>query len=64
MNKCLVATDQMGSVRVFVKGLLSQVCIEHLNEVYICAVSPFNRLLVTVGKEDRAIHFWEIIDRA
>lgn len=27
MNKCLVATDEMGSVRVFVKGLLSQVCI-------------------------------------
>lgn len=62
MNKCLVATDEIGSVRVFVRGVLRQICIEHLNEVYICTVSPFNRLLVTVGKQDRAMHFWEITD--
>ncbi len=62
-NKCLVATDEMGSVRVFVKGVLSQVCIEHLNEVYICVVSPYNRQLVTVSRVDRAMHFWELTEQ-
>lgn len=64
MNKCLVATDEMGRVRVYSKGVLSQVCIEHLNQVYICEVSSFNKLIVTVGKEDRAMHFWEFVDRS
>ena len=68
MNKCWVATDEIGSIRVFReplngKGIASQICIEHLNEVYICVVSPDSKLLVTVSREDRAMHFWEFIDR-
>jgi WD40 repeat protein len=67
MNKCLVATDEIGSVRVFREPFsgkgASQICIEHLNEVYICDVSPDSRLLVTVSREDRAMHFWEFVDR-
>jgi WD40 repeat protein len=62
-NKCLIATDESGSVRVFnyprtEKGTISKVYIEHLNEVFICVISKDERTMITVGREDKSIHFW------
>lgn len=68
-NQCLIATDTMGSLRLFpypleaIKDHPSRAYVEHLNEVYICVLSPDSRTLVTVGREDRAIHFWEVFHK-
>jgi len=67
MNKCVVATDEMGSLRLFPYPFIpnrSQVYVEHLNHVYLCVLSPDSRTLVTVGREDRAIHFWEVLHQS
>lgn len=66
-DKGVIATDEIGSVRVFAYPITAnkdqsyQVYIEHLNHIYICVLSPDNRMLVTVSREDRAIHIWDLI---
>lgn len=53
MNKCVLATDEMGSLRLFpypISPNCGQVYVEHLNHVYLCVVSPDSRSLVTVGR--------------
>jgi WD40 repeat protein len=65
MNEGVIATDEMGSVRVFPYPLAAnrnyKVHIDHLNHIYLCVLSPDYHTLVTVSREDRAIHLWEVI---
>lgn len=62
MNKCVVVTDEMGSLRVFgypAKGYFDAQ-FYHLNNISICKVSPDSKTLITMSEYDRAIHIWNI----
>lgn len=61
-NKCVVVTDEIGSLLVFgypAKGYVAA-HFYHLNNVYICQVSPDHKRLITVGEYDKSIHIWDI----
>ena len=32
----------------------------HLNNVYLCKVSPDHKTLITISEYDRSIHIWDI----
>lgn len=68
MNHSVLATDEMGSVRIFKYGQnfednnieYYRIYLEHLNNVYICMISSDCSVLVTVGWHDQAIILWKI----
>ena len=65
MDKCVVATDQMGSLRIFSYPVLADrgyyhCPIEHLNDVGICLTTPECKWLVTYSPVDRCINIWEV----
>ena len=67
-NHSILATDEMGSVRVYRYRKESQgheinydrFYLEHLNEVFLCVLSSNCALLVTVGRCDRCIFIWKV----
>ena len=68
MNLSILATDEIGSLRVFKYPLIlddreltyRKFYLENLNTVFLAILSSDSRTLVTVGKEDRSILIWKI----
>lgn len=68
MNHSVLATDEMGSVRVFRYQQDPQdnsidyyhIYLEHLNDVYLCIISADCNVLVTVGSLDKSIIIWKV----
>lgn len=65
MDRCVVATDEIGSLRVFSYPVVadrgySRCLIEHLTNIRICIATPDCKRIVTYSSMDRCINIWEV----
>lgn len=65
MNKCVVATDEVGTLRLFQYPLTqergyTECLVEHMCDITICVASPDCRKLITYSRMDRCLNLWRV----